>query len=156
MTNSTFPEGYSTNGDLHYAPYNNDPRISHAHGWATGPTSVLTYYAAGLQILTASGKTWSVSPSLKGLETAEAGYSTNLGTFSSNVTSSENTLRVRFSTPANTTGSLSLEYPARADTLTISGRPCGNLMLQIPAGGKGRLELGGLGGWIVRTNFVMH
>ena len=29
-------------GELHYAPYSNDPRISHAHGWATGPTSSLT------------------------------------------------------------------------------------------------------------------
>ena len=43
MTNSTFIEGYSTNGDLHYAPYTNDPRISHAHGWSTGPTSALTF-----------------------------------------------------------------------------------------------------------------
>ena len=42
MTNSTFIEGYSTTGELHYAPYSNDPRISHAHGWATGPTSSLT------------------------------------------------------------------------------------------------------------------
>ena len=42
MTNSTFIEGYSTSGKLHYAPYTNDPRISHAHGWATGPTSSLT------------------------------------------------------------------------------------------------------------------
>ena len=42
MTNSTFIEGYSTTGELHYAPYKNDPRISHAHGWATGPTSSLT------------------------------------------------------------------------------------------------------------------
>ena len=41
MTNSTFIEGYSTIGELHYAPYTNDPRISHAHGWATGPTSSL-------------------------------------------------------------------------------------------------------------------
>ncbi len=42
MTNSTFIEGYSVTGELHYAPYANDPRISHAHGWATGPTSSLT------------------------------------------------------------------------------------------------------------------
>lgn len=42
MTNSTFIEGYSVTGELHYAPYRNDPRISHAHGWATGPTSSLT------------------------------------------------------------------------------------------------------------------
>ena len=44
MTNSTFVEGYSATGELHYA-YTNDPRISHAHGWATGPTSSLTVSA---------------------------------------------------------------------------------------------------------------
>lgn len=42
MTNSTFIEGYSANGVLHYPPYRSDPRISHAHGWATGPTFTLT------------------------------------------------------------------------------------------------------------------
>lgn len=33
MTNSTFIEGYSADGSLHYAPYTNDPRVSHAHGF---------------------------------------------------------------------------------------------------------------------------
>ena len=43
MTNSTFIEGYSTSGELHYAPYGDeDARISLAHGWGTGPTSSLT------------------------------------------------------------------------------------------------------------------
>ena len=42
MTNSTFIEGYSTNGDLRYAPYANAARISHAHGWSTAPTGLLT------------------------------------------------------------------------------------------------------------------
>lgn len=31
MTNSSFIEGYSTNGSLSYAPYSNDARISYAH-----------------------------------------------------------------------------------------------------------------------------
>lgn len=42
MTNSTFIEGYSADGTLHYPPYANDARISYAHGWATGPTYTLT------------------------------------------------------------------------------------------------------------------
>ena len=45
MTQSTFIEGYSTNGDLRYAPYPNNALISHAHGWSTGPTSSLTVSA---------------------------------------------------------------------------------------------------------------
>lgn len=42
MTNSTFIEGYSADGTLHYPPYDQDSRISYAHAWSTGPTSVLT------------------------------------------------------------------------------------------------------------------
>ena len=45
MTNSTFIEGYSTTGELHYAPYASNAVISYAHGWSTGPTSSLTVSA---------------------------------------------------------------------------------------------------------------
>lgn len=79
MTNSTFIEGYADNGDLHYAPYTNDARVSFAHGWATGPTSTLTFLVAGLQLTSAGGKTWRVEPAIGGLTTIEAGISTSLG-----------------------------------------------------------------------------
>ena len=45
MTNSTFIEGYSVSGALHYDasyPGPADPRLSLAHGWSTGPTGHLT------------------------------------------------------------------------------------------------------------------
>lgn len=42
MTNSTFIEGYSATGELHYPPYPADPTISFAHGWSSGPTGSLT------------------------------------------------------------------------------------------------------------------
>ena len=109
ITNSTSIEGYFMSGHLRYAPYDNDPRISHAHGWITGPMSTLTYCAAGLQVLMASGKTWAVSPSSGGLKSSEAGHSTNLGKFSSDVTSSDQALRNRFDTQANTSWSLGLK-----------------------------------------------
>ncbi|KAK5673753.1 hypothetical protein LTS12_029753, partial [Elasticomyces elasticus] len=48
MTNSTFIEGYSTDGSLQYAPYTNTPRVSFAHGWSTGPTAALTFYTGGM------------------------------------------------------------------------------------------------------------
>jgi hypothetical protein len=81
MTGSTFIEGYSTSGELHYAPYLNDARISHAHGWATGPTSTLTVYVAGLQLLSAAGQTWRVAPDLADLTHAHAGFRTARGVF---------------------------------------------------------------------------
>ncbi|CAJ2509399.1 Uu.00g144250.m01.CDS01 [Anthostomella pinea] len=65
MTRSTFIEGYSTDGSLRYAPYaGSDARISHAHGWSTAPTSLLTFFAAGLKLTGAGGATWSVEPQL--------------------------------------------------------------------------------------------
>lgn len=122
MTNSTFIEGYSTNGDLHYAPYEDDARISYAHGWATGPTSTLTFYGAGLQVLTAAGQTWLIEPQLGGLKVAEAGYKTYLGQFSSHVTGLSNGgLNVTFSTPEGTSGSVRLRYSGASGNVTVGG-----------------------------------
>ena len=121
MTNSSFIEGYSTNGDLHYAPYNNDPRISHAHGWATGPTSTLTFFAAGLQVTSAAGRTWLIAPQLGGLQSVEAGYQTNVGSFSSHAVAMPNAgLNVTFSTPVGTSGAVQLRYSGSLGSLTVT------------------------------------
>lgn len=108
MTNSTFIEGYQQNGDLHYAPYSNDPRISHAHGWATGPTSTLTFYLGGLHLLSAGGKTWEIAPALGGLRYIDTGFSTTLGEFSTTVSASESgeIEGMTFTTPPGTSGSV--------------------------------------------------
>lgn len=82
MTHSTFIEGYSTDGSLHYAPYTNDARISHAHGWSTGPTSALTTYAAGVQLAGPAGSTWVIAPQPGNLTIVDAGLSTSRGVFS--------------------------------------------------------------------------
>ena len=44
MTNSTLIEGYSPNGMLEYSPTPGvvNPGLSHAHGWSSGPTILLT------------------------------------------------------------------------------------------------------------------
>ena len=149
MTNSTFIEGYSTNGDLHYAPYTNDPRISHAHGWATGPTSTLTFYAAGLQITSALGKTWRIAPSLGGLTSVEAGFETSLGSFASNVTAVSGGVYVKFSTPKGTTGGVSLSYPAADAVLTIrnvGGVGAEDSVVTLMGGASGKVEVDGLPG----------
>ncbi|KIW05002.1 uncharacterized protein PV09_04160 [Verruconis gallopava] len=110
MTNSTFIEGYSTNGDLHYAPYTNDPRVSHAHGWSTGPTSALTFYVAGVQIVEAAGKTWRIAPRLGGLTEVDAGFATSLGQFSaSSRLNKGGCISVEFKTPEGTMGTVSVE-----------------------------------------------
>lgn len=111
MTNSTFIEGYTADASLHYAPYTNDARVSHAHGWSTGPTSLLTFYTAGLRITSAGGKTWTVGPTLGGLTTVEAGYKAPLGDFALRAegnTTSGLIQVLSFSTPAGTIGDVSL------------------------------------------------
>lgn len=120
MTNSTFIEGYEANGDLHYAPYKNDPRVSHAHGWATGPTSTMMFYVAGIHLLTDGGSTWRIAPGLGDLTSVDAGFRTNVGAFSSqiNASSSGTITGMMFSAPAGTTGSVSV--PGVSGTLTSS------------------------------------
>ncbi|KAH8585909.1 Six-hairpin glycosidase-like protein [Bisporella sp. PMI_857] len=121
MTNSSFIEGYSTNGDLHYAPYDdNDARISHAHGWSSGPTSTLTFFGAGLQVVTALGKTWLIQPKLGGLKHVSAGYKTSLGAFSVDWVQLDQVRVVgHFKTPGNTSGTLIL--PKGNDNVVVRG-----------------------------------
>lgn len=109
MTNSSFIEGYSTNGDLHYAPYDNDARISYAHGWATGSTSALTFYAAGLRLNSGAGQDWTIQPRLGDLSNIDAGFETPLGEFSVkwNV-SHDGVLSGQIDVPQTTSGTLIL------------------------------------------------
>jgi len=108
MTNSTFIEGYQDDGVLHYAPYKNDPRISHAHGWATGPTSTLTFYIGGLHLLSSGGQTWEYAPRLGGLTDVDTGFRTNVGDFASTIVASESgdIQSMTFTTPDGTSGSV--------------------------------------------------
>lgn len=121
MTNSTFIEGYSTTGELHYAPYNNDARISHAHGWATGPTSTLTQYVAGVQLLTAGGATWRIAPSLGDLKFADAGFSTALGFFGARTQVVSDSIVLDFEVPGGTRGEVRVPVLDCAGRLIMSG-----------------------------------
>jgi hypothetical protein len=120
MTNSSFIEGYSTNGNLHYSPYANDARVSHAHGWATGPTSALTFLGAGIQLTTAIGKRWLIQPRLGSLKRVTAGYETPLGEFSASWTTADGGgITGDFSTPTGTSGTLIL--PSGSATIVVNG-----------------------------------
>ncbi|KAL6151580.1 hypothetical protein ACJQWK_10386 [Exserohilum turcicum] len=121
MTNSTFIEGYSTTGELIYAPYKNSPRISHAHGWATGPTLSLTQYVAGIELLTAGGATWRIAPSLGDLTVADAGFSTALGFFGARTQVANGSVVLEFETPEGTTGSVHVPVLSCNGRLAMSG-----------------------------------
>ena len=111
MTNSTFIEGYSTDGSLQYAPYKNTPRVSHAHGWSTGPTAALTFFTAGLQLTGPAGKKWYYAPQPGDLTDVHAGFETKLGVFSSafkRTARSGYYTSLEFSAPDGTLGDVSL------------------------------------------------
>ncbi|KAF8583301.1 glycoside hydrolase family 78 protein [Ramaria rubella] len=108
MTNSTFIEGYSADGALHYPPYSNDARISYAHGWSTGPTFTLTTYAAGIRITGPAGKTWTIWPQPGNLTSVESGLTTNLGSFSVAYEVTDTSLSLQFQAPQGTSGGIAI------------------------------------------------
>ncbi|KAH8750512.1 alpha-L-rhamnosidase A precursor [Diaporthe sp. PMI_573] len=120
MTNSTFIEGYAADGGLVYAPYRNDARVSHAHGWSSAPTSLLSRYVAGIHLTAALGQTWRIAPLTGGLSTVSAGMSTTLGSFAVDVaadTGSGAITSFSFEAPAGTTGDVVLP-PGTEGSLT--------------------------------------
>ena len=119
LTTFTLTISYTSDGSLHYAPYANDPRVSHAHGWSSGPTSVLTFYAAGIMITAAEGRTWVMKPSPGDLRTVTAGFKTRLGSFSARYTVLEEGWVYSFESPVGTSGSLSVENPGCAGVLRL-------------------------------------
>lgn len=143
MTNSTFIEGYSTTGVLHYAPYLNDARISHAHGWATGPTSSLTFYVAGIQLLSAGGKTWRIAPSLGDLTIADAGFSTGVGFFSAKTQVANGGFQIDFETPEGTSGEVKIPRASCAGRAVIkdSGGKYGALEIEVTHADAGPISV---------------
>ncbi|KAJ3467715.1 hypothetical protein MRS44_005279 [Fusarium solani] len=142
MTNSSFVEGYAASDRFYYPPYPNPAGVSHAHGWATTPTFTLTFLGVGLEITSAQGKTWSVTPRLGTLGRATAGFETSLGQFSASWTSKDGRLRGTFNTPSGTRGTLTLSTVGDK-TLRISG-PRGNR--KVAANGKTSITLENLAG----------
>lgn len=162
MTNSSFIEGYSTSGELHYAPYTNDPRISHAHGWATGPTSTLTFRVAGIMLTSAGGQTWTMAPNWGDLTEVEAGFRTSLGTFAVSITRDTPTsdaFEMDFDTPEGTLGGVSIPQPSCAGTLVLSDRSNlgSDMTLNVQRSGgtsRGRVEVDSLTGGSWHASFV--
>lgn len=85
-------------------------RVSHAHGWSSGPTNLLSRYVAGIQIVTAAGQQWKIAPTVGDLTIVSAGMATTLGSFSVNITAdgSGGVTALSFETPAGTTGDVVL------------------------------------------------
>lgn len=160
MTNSTFIEGYRIDGELKYAPYSNDARISHAHGWAAGPTSFLTFQVAGMQIVTAGGQTWRVAPQLGDLKRVDAGLNTPLGRFAAQTNATpDGGLSTDFWTPLGTEGSVAVPRLRRCSgvmALTRHGEQDAHATIHVAKQEStpgGVVEIAGIEGGAYRIEF---
>ncbi|CAD0095313.1 unnamed protein product, partial [Aureobasidium mustum] len=109
MTNSTYIEGYDTSGALHYPAYADDARISHSHGWSSGPVLALSTFAAGLHVLNATNWVAYLQPG--NLTNVEAGFKVGHGSYAANYSVTADGVRYALSTPAGTKGSLVIDTP---------------------------------------------
>ncbi|KAI1635908.1 Six-hairpin glycosidase-like protein [Biscogniauxia mediterranea] len=83
FTNSTLAEGFRTDGHVHYPAYPVPSRNSHAHGWAAGPTGMLTTEGVlGIRLRAPGGAEWTVRPAATGwLGWARGGFAVGRGRF---------------------------------------------------------------------------
>ncbi|PIL26308.1 hypothetical protein GSI_12064 [Ganoderma sinense ZZ0214-1] len=135
MTNSTFVEGYSTSGAMHYGSLP-DQRLSFAHGWSTGPTSLLTTYAGGIQLLAPAGAVWTIVPQVGDLTHVDAGFSTSLGRFSSTWSMNATAFSITISTPKGTTGTIGAPVPGNFTSVTLIGTGGKGERVQADASGR--------------------
>jgi len=109
-TGSTLPEGYLQDGTFGYranAGYANDySYMSHSHGWSTGPTHALSWYVVGIQLNNPGGGEWTLAPQFGDLTSAQGGYTTGNGSFSSGWTLQTGGYTVWYAMPPGTTGTL--------------------------------------------------
>ncbi|KAM7199212.1 Six-hairpin glycosidase-like protein [Naviculisporaceae sp. PSN 640] len=66
FTNSTLAEGFRVDGHMQYPAYPSAARNSHAHGWSSGPTSVLMREVVGIEIAKYGGLVVRFHPRLPG------------------------------------------------------------------------------------------
>jgi hypothetical protein len=131
-TQSTLIEGYLTNGSFSYRSnrgYGYDETYtSHAHGWSTGPTSALTNYIVGLDVVEPGGSRWTLSPQIGDLSFAEGGFTTALGKFQARweVVAGQagdgTCMNVSWTVPAETRGMVTL--PAGTGGVSIGPSAC--------------------------------
>lgn len=105
FTGSTFPEGISPNGSLHY--YRSDEKsTSLAHAWSSAPVQALISEVVGLRPLRPGGGEWILEPRMGNLTDAKAGFVTSLGRFEAAVAldQSGSKMEIEVTTPVGTKG----------------------------------------------------
>jgi hypothetical protein len=118
-TGSTFWEGFLADGGFDYG----GTYMSLAHGWATGPTSALTFYVLGLMPTGADGR-YGFVPHAGDLTHVEGDLTTPQGpvTGSWDYAASAGTFTEHLTAPAGSTGTIGVPtYGSSAVTVTVNG-----------------------------------
>jgi hypothetical protein len=116
-TNSTFWEGFNYDGSFDYG----GTYMSAAHGWATGPTSALTFYVLGLSPTGAGGQ-YSFVPHAGDLTHVEGDITTPQGPVTGSWDYASGTFTEHLTSPAGTTGQIGIPtYGASNVSVTVNG-----------------------------------
>ena len=120
-TGSTFWEGYLQDGSFDYDP----PFMSLAHGWATGPTSALTNYVAGIGPELSSTVPFYVIPHPGDLTQVSATVSLPAGTVSTSWKYSQNgsSFLETITAPESVAGRYGIPTGGKPITISIDGQP---------------------------------
>ncbi|MET0401594.1 MAG: alpha-L-rhamnosidase, partial [Cystobacter sp.] len=120
-TASTFWEGMDINGSIDFSY--GGPFVSAAHGWASGPTSALTFYVLGLMPLSPDGR-YQFIPHRGDLTHVEGTLTLPQGLVegSWDYAASASTFTARLKSPAGTTGTVGIPTDgSSAVTVTVNG-----------------------------------
>lgn len=136
-TGSTFWEGYLQDGSFDYDP----PFMSLAHGWATGPTSALTNYVAGIGPELSSTVPFYVIPHPGDLTQVSATVSLPAGTVSTSWKYSQNgsSFLETITAPESVAGRYGIPTGGQPITISIDGQPVWSTChggVEVPSGMK--------------------
>ncbi|KAH7092119.1 bacterial alpha-L-rhamnosidase domain-containing protein [Paraphoma chrysanthemicola] len=147
MTGSTLAEGLSANGSLYYrgnAGYRNDAAYtSLSHGWSSGPTSALSMYVAGLEVV--GWRRWRFRPLVGDLKSVTSGFDGPLGRFGVEwrVVGGEGNgtwgFEANVTTPVGTRGVVDLAW--NCESVLVDGRVFGGE--EVAGGGVKEVRAGG-------------
>ena len=149
-TESTLLEGYLANGSFSYRNYQgysyDESYVSHAHGWSAGPTSALTNYILGLDVVEPAGQEWRLAPQVGDLTHVEGGFTTRLGKFSASWNATADGFEMAWEVPAGTSGSVVL--PMGMEGTVMMGENAADVSAVDVGLEGGKLSVGGGRGFV--------
>jgi hypothetical protein len=147
-TGSTFWEGYLADGRFGYG----GAYMSAAHGWATGPTSALTFHVLGISPTTVTGR-YAIRPQTGDLAFAQGSLRTPLGdvTVSWRHDADRRTFTEQVAAPARAVAEVDVPTFGAATAVSVNGHEVWNGRAGRAVGGAGSYGAHVEDGYVVLT-----